>query len=463
LADTALRTAKSGYLTRKFVDVAQDLIIRIDDCGVKGPGHKIVRDVELRTRRQPFVELIHGRWTAEKVVHPKTGKVLAKANQEITLELSREIDASGVNEVNVRSPLTCTAPLGLCSKCYGYDVGANKLVTIGKAVGVIAAQALGEPATQMVLRTFHSGGAGETDITRGLPRLEELFEARLPKKTAFIAPFEAKASVEEIEEEMFSVVLEGKKEEKRVYYLNEAKEILVKDGDSVKDGEVMFVTNDEKEHQAPYPGKIAIVGNILEITGKIPAMEEYTIPDMYKVVISDGEELKAGQPITDGSFNPKQLFEIVGLLETLEYIIDGVQTVYTEQGISINDKHVECIVRQMGRMARVIESGDTSYLIGSFVNKNIAMIKNNALVSSGGKPSFVTDQLMGITGASLKTESFLSAMSFQEQVRVLTEASLLGKVDYLRGLKENVIIGRMIPVGESARIESFEKLDEFKD
>jgi DNA-directed RNA polymerase subunit beta' len=463
LADTALRTAKSGYLTRKFVDVAQDLIIRMDDCGVKGPGHTIIRDDEMRTRRVPFVDLIHGRWTAEKVVHPETGKMLARANQEITLELAREIDKAGVNEVNVRSPLTCEAPLGLCSKCYGYDIGNNKLITIGKAVGVIAAQALGEPATQMVLRTFHSGGAGETDITRGLPRLEELFEARLPKKAAFIAPFDAKATVEEGENDTFMVTLEGKKDVQQVYYLNEAKEVLVKDGTSVKDGEVMFVTNDEKEHQAPFAAKVEIVGNILSVTGKIPAIEEYTIPEIYKVIISDGDKLKTGQPITDGSFNPKQLFEVVGLRQTQEYIIDGVQTVYTEQGISMNDKHVECIVRQMGRMSKVIDAGNTSYLIGSFVNKTIANLKNTHLENLGNKPAYLSDQLMGITGASLKTESFLSAMSFQEQVRVLTEASLLGKVDYLRGLKENVIIGRMIPVGEAARIEDVTELEEFQE
>jgi DNA-directed RNA polymerase subunit beta' len=328
---------------------------------------------------------------------------------------------------------------------------------------VIAAQAMGEPATQMVLRTFHSGGSGETDITRGLPRLEELFEARLPKKAAFVSTFDSKASVEEIEGDMYKVTLEGKKEERRVYYLNEAKEIKVKDGGKVKDGEVMFVTNDEKEHQAPFAGKIIIVGNILEIVGKVPATDEYTIPDMYKLLISDGDELKAGDPITDGSLNPKQLFEVVGLLDTQEYVIDGVQGVYTEQGISMNDKHVECIVRQMGRMGKVVDSGDTSYLIGSFVNKHIALMKNEKILEMERKPSYIIDQLMGITASSLKTESFLSAMSFQEQVRVLTEASLLGKVDYLRGLKENVIIGRMIPVGEDARIDSFEEMDEFKE
>ena len=184
---------------------------------------------------------------------------------------------------------------------------------------------------------------------------------------------------------------------------------------------------------------------------------------MYKIIASDGDSLKAGSPITDGSLNPKQVFEMVGLLKTLEYIIDGVQTVYTEQGIAMNDKHVECVVRQMGRMAKVVEPGDTNYLIGSFVNKYISNVKNDKIEKEKRKPAFIQEQLLGITASSLKTESFLSAMSFQEQVRVLTEASIIGKVDYLRGLKENVIIGRPIPVGEKARIDSFDELDEFQE
>lgn len=463
LADTALRTSKSGYLTRKLVDVAQDLIIRIEDCGVKGHGHRIVRDDEMRTRRIPFSEIILGRWTVEEVIDPKTKKAIISAGEEITTKLAKQIDEAGVQEVVVRSPLTCQSPLGLCQKCYGYDIGTNRPVEIGKAVGVIAAQAMGEPATQMVLRTFHSGGVGETDITRGLPRLEELFEARLPKKVAFIAPFNGKVTVEEIEDEMHRVSLEGKKDEHRVFYLSEAKEIPVKDGDSVKDGEVLFVTNDEREHQAPFAGKVSILGNVLEVRGEVSAFEEYTIPEQYKIVVENGSEIAAGTPITDGSLNPKQLFEIVGLLKTQEYVIDGVQMVYTEQGIAMNDKHVECIVRQMGRMSKVVEPGDSNYLIGSFVSKYIALMKNENLTENGKKPTFIIDQVMGITASSLKTESFLSAMSFQEQVRVLTEAALIGKIDYLRGLKENVIIGRPIPTGDSARIENFDDLEEFQE
>lgn len=463
LADTALRTSKSGYLTRKLVDVAQDLIIRMDDCGVKGTGHTIVRDDEKIQRRVPFFDLINGRYTAEKVLDPKTKRVIIEENEEITPEIAKKIVDDGVQQVVVRSPLTCQAPFGLCAKCYGNDIGTNKLVEIGKAVGVIAAQAMGEPATQMVLRTFHSGGVGNTDITRGLPRLEELFESRLPKKTAFVAPFDCEVKIEPIEGDMFKVTMKGKKIETRGYYLNEAKEVVVKDGEKVKDGQVIFITNDEREHQAPFPGTARIIGNVLEIQGKIAVSEEYTVPDVYKVLVQDGAEIAAGTPITDGSLNPKQLFEIVGLLKTQEYIIDGVQSVYTEQGISINDKHVECIVRQMGRMSKVIEPGDTPYLIGSFVSKYIANYRNGLINKASKKPAYLVDQLMGITASSLKTESFLSAMSFQEQVRVLTEAALIGKTDYLRGLKENVIIGRPIPVGSTARIDDIDKMEEFQD
>ncbi len=462
-ADTALRTAKSGYLTRKLVDVAQDVIIRTEDCGCKNPGHKIVRDEEMVHRRMKFVDLITGRWTAESVKRPKTDKEILKANEEITREIAEEIDKAGVESVNVRSPLTCELPFGICSKCYGYDIGENKPVKVGKAVGVIAAQAMGEPATQMVLRTFHSGGAGKTDITRGLPRLSELFEARFPKKAAFVMPFDGKISVEVGEDEMTEIVAEGKERDRKVYYLNEAKELLVKDGDKVKDGEPIVIMNDETEHQAPFNGEVRIKGNIMKVIGNVPSTETFDVPPSYKVLVEDGDELEAGDVLTDGNVDPKGLFEILGeVLPVQEYIIDGVQQVYTEQGITMDDKHIECIVRQMGRTAKVLDPGNSGHLIGSFVNKFITEKKNELLAERDLKEACLDEQLMGITASSLKTEGFLSAMSFQEQVRVLTEASILGKVDYLRGLKENVIIGRKIPAGERARIDDFTQMDEIK-
>lgn len=463
LADTALRTASSGYLTRKLVDVAQDVIIRTDDCGTKGRGHVIVRDDDMVNRRVKFMDLISGRWTADEVKHPKTGKVILGTNEEITLELAQKIVDAEVQSVEVRSPLTCQAPLGICAKCYGYDIGREKPVEIGKAVGVIAAQSMGEPATQMVLRTFHMGGAAETDITRGLPRLSELFEARFPKKAAFIMPFDGKVKVEEEEGEFHRIEMEGKKLMSRFFYLNQAAEVSVKDGDKVKDGDVLFVTKDEKEIQAPFTGKVKMLGNVLEIEGLVPAIEEITAPPMYKILVKDGDELEAGTALTDGNVDPRTYFEAVGLLKTQEYIIEGVQKVYTEQGIAMDDKHIECIVRQMGRMAKVIEPGDSAYLIGALVNRHIAERKAEILEDQKRKAPYMKEQLMGITASSLTTESFLSAMSFQEQVRVLTEASIIGKVDYLRGLKENVIIGRPIPVGEVARIDDFSKLDEFQN
>jgi DNA-directed RNA polymerase subunit beta' len=463
LADTALRTASSGYLTRKLVDVAQDLIIRTEDCGFEGEGHTIVRDDEMSTRRVPFVELIQGRWTAQEVKDPKSGDVLIGADEEITMEIAEEINEAGVQEVNVRSPLTCQAPLGLCAKCYGYDIGRNEPVKVGKAVGVIAAQSMGEPATQMVLRTFHSGGAAETDITRGLPRLTELFEARDPKKAAFIMPFDGTVEIEEREDGNYELSVKGQEEVQKTYYMHNVKELNVEDGDEVKDGEVMYVTMKEKERQAPFAGKVSIIGNIFKIEGKMEATEEFTVPSIYKLLVEDGDEVKAGKQLTDGNIDPETYAEIVGLLKTQEYIVDGAQQVYTEQGIAMDDKHVECIVRQMGRMAKVLDPGSTDYLMGSLVNKYVARIKNDILEDRDLKRIYLRDSLLGITAASLKTESFLSAMSFQEQVRVLTEASVIGKVDYLRGLKENVIIGRPIPVNESARIEDFMELEEFKD
>ncbi len=461
-SDTALRTSKSGYLTRKLVDVAQDVITRLDDCGVKGKGHRIIRDDTMLTRRILFKDLIMGRWTAEDVKHPKTGKIVLKADEEITSEIAEEISDVGVQEVEVRSPLTCEAPIGICRKCYGYDIGKNKPIDYGMAVGVIAAQSMGEPATQMVLRTFHSGGAGETDITRGLPRLIELFEIRYPKMTAFIMPFDGKVEVEEIEDGKHKITMEGKEEHKTIYYLNIVKKVKVKDGKKVKDGDVMFVDNKEKEYQSPYGGRVEIKGNVLTVIGSVPAIEEFEVPAPYKILVESGDKIRAGTPMTEGSVDPRNLYDVVGLHEVQEYLINNIQQVYTEQGISLDDKHVECIVRQMGRMARVVDPGDSNYLIGSYVNKYLAEFKNKLLEKNGNKLAYIEPLIMGITSSSLRTESFLSAMSFQEQVRVLTEASIIGSVDYLRGLKENVIIGRPIPVGNAACIEDFTEIKEIE-
>ncbi len=463
VADTALRTASSGYLTRKLVDVAHEIIVRDEDCGVKGKGHWIVRDEEMRTRRIKFADLLYGRWTAAPVKDPKTGKQILGENEEITVELAKQIDQAGIDKVLVRSPLTCQSPLGICAKCYGYDMGKNKLVEIGKAVGVIAAQSMGEPATQMVLRTFHTGGAGETDITRGLPRLIELFEARFPKKAAYLMPFDGKVKVAEQEDGMFKVEARGKCDMKQAYYITSAKKVNVKDGDKVKDGQELFTTGDDTTHVAPFAGVVHIIGNILELEGKVTKQEVFAVPPTYKVLVKDGDDVTVGAPLTDGSTDPKTLYGICGEQTAQEYIIDGVQQVYTEQGIAVNDKHIECIVRQMFRMSKVVESGDSGYLMGSYVSKNLAAIKNDILKNSNRKPAYLEGSLLGITSSSLRTESFLSAMSFQEQVRVLTEAALLGKVDYLRGLKENVIIGRPIPVGQAARIEEVGKLDELNE
>ncbi len=461
-ADTALRTANSGYLTRKLVDVAHEIIVRMEDCGCTGEGHTIVRDDEMTKRRVKFVDLIYGRWTAQPVKDPKTGQVLAKADQEITIELAREIDKAGVQSVVVRSPLTCKAPLGICAKCYGYDIGRNQPVKIGKAVGVIAAQSMGEPSTQMVLRTFHSGGTAETDITRGLPRLTELFEARLPKKAAYVMPFDGKVRVTEDEEGMIKIVATGHIEEQRIFFLNGAQKVSVKDGEEISEGQLLFTSKEGQEIRSPFKGAAQIVGNALKVKGKVSATEEFSIPSIYKILVKDGDKLTNVTPLTDGSVDPKKFYSIAGKLPVEEYIIDGVQQVYTEQGISMNDKHIECIVKQMFRMAKVVDAGDSDYLAGSYVNKNIASIKNEVLVKNGKKPAYIEEVILGITASSLRTESFLSAMSFQEQVRVLTEASLIGKVDYLRGLKENVIIGRPIPVGDEAKVESFDQLEEVR-
>ena len=390
MSDTALRTADSGYLTRRLVDVSQDLIIRDVDCceGKAIPFMEIEDLVDGNEVIESLEERITGR-TAAETMYDAEGNMIVKANHMITPKRAARIVATGVKSVKIRTILTCKSHVGVCAKCYGANMATGQRVQVGEAVGIIAAQSIGEPGTQLTMRTFHTGGVAGDDITQGLPRVEELFEARKPKGLAIIAEFGGVAEIKETK----------KKHE-------------------------IIVTNPE--------------------TGESKA---YLIPYGSKIKILDGAVLEAGDELTEGSINPHDLLKIKGLRAVQDYMIREVQRVYRLQGVEINDKHVEVIVRQMLKKIKVDTAGDSEFLPGTTVEVLDFNEVNEQLEAEGKEPATGTQIMLGITKASLATSSFLSAASFQETTRVLTEAAINGKVDPLVGLKENVIIGKLIPAG----------------
>jgi DNA-directed RNA polymerase subunit beta' len=387
LADTALRTADSGYLTRRLVDVAQDVIVREEECGTTEgitvskiqEGHEIIERLE---------ERLVGRYTLDSIVNPENGEVIVSDHQEISEAAAAKIEASGLQSVKIRSVLTCKTRYGVCAKCYGRNLAAGKPVEIGEAVGIIAAQSIGEPGTQLTMRTFHTGGVAGDDITQGLPRVEELFEARKPKGQAIIA--EADGTV-------------------RILEVKNRREV--------------------------------------EITTLQGERYNYPVPYGSRLKVKDGDGVEAGDEMTEGSVNPHDLLKIKGIRGVQLYLLREVQRVYRLQGVDINDKHIEVIIRQMLRKVKVEDAGDTSLLPGGLIDIFEFEDENRLVVAEGGEPATAKAVLLGITKASLATDSFLSAASFQETTRVLTEAAIKGKVDPLLGLKENVIIGKLIPAG----------------
>lgn len=455
IADRSLKTSSSGYLTRKLVEVAHDVIIREDDCGYDGEGMVMNRADD---RRISYTDRLFGRTLAKDV--EIDGKVVAQKNESITKAIAKLIDESKVEEVFVRSPMLCTSPLGLCKKCYGLNLENGMEVEMGKAVGVIAAQSIGEPGTQMTMQTFHKGGVAKVDITQGLPRIEELFEARKPKAEADISSLTGKVHVDIAEDESATITIVGEKKLPRYYVISKAKKVIVEDGAEVKAGQLMFVDAEEVEKQAPFDGKITIDSGILTLDGRAKAEEVITVLPGIAILVQDGDNVKAGQQLTEGSIDPKTLADIADILTAQKYILDGVQKVFNEQGVSIDDLHIEIILRQMARLGKVVDSGDTDYLVGSLVNRFLAEAKNSLVSDQGKNKALVIPRMLGIKTSSLNTESFLSAVSFQEQVRVLTSNAILGKTDFLRGMKENVIIGRLIPAGESAAVPDIRNLEE---
>ena len=387
LSDTALRTADSGYLTRRLVDVSQDLIIREDDCGT-AKGLEVYAIKDGNQVIEGLQERLVGRFPLNEIKDPKTGEVLATPDKFITEKVAKKIVESGIEKVTVRSPLNCKTKHGICAKCYGMSLATRELITIGEAVGTIAAQSIGEPGTQLTMRTIHSGGvAGVADITQGLPRVEELFEARKPKGLAIISEIEGTIKISE----------EKKK-----------KEVTVVGKDNAK---------------------------------------TYSIPFGSKLCVAEGDNIEVGDPITEGSINPNEILTIKGPEGVHEYLVQEIQKVYRNQGVDINDKHIEVIARQMLKKVRVEDNGDSQLLPGSLVDINDLENINEELEKEGRKKATGKRILLGITKAALATDSFLSAASFQETTKVLTEAAIKGKTDDLIGLKENVIIGKLIPAG----------------
>ena len=393
LADTALKTADSGYMTRRLVDVSQDIIIREIDCfqlrGERVRGLKVSKIMDGQGVIEELEERLTGRVAAEDVIHPQTGEVLAHVNDLIDHDMAQRICDAGIEEVSIRTVLTCRSENGVCACCYGANLTNGKLVDVGEAVGIIAAQSIGEPGTQLTMRTFHSGGvATGEDITQGLPRVEELFEARRPKNEAVLSEIAGRVQV-----------LESKKK----------REVIVQGEDG-----------DAKTYPINYGAKLRVV---------------------------DGQYITPGTQITAGAVNPHDVLRIMGVRAVQDYQLKEVQKTYRQQAVAVADKHIEVIVHQMMRKVKVQDAADTDLLPGAMVDIFRFEKANETTIMNGGRPATAKRVLLGITKASLATESFLSAASFQETTRVLTEAAIKGKVDPLLGLKENVIVGKLIPAG----------------
>ena len=481
LSDTALRTSNAGYLTRRLVDVAQDAVVVADDCGDE-EGLKITKK-ESEEIGASLVKRITGRFLAGDLKNSK-GKLLLKKGELITEEIAVKIRDEDIDEAILRSVLSCKIRRGVCSKCYGYDLGYNKQVKLGMAVGIIAAQSIGEPGTQLTMRTFHTGGvAGQDDITQGLPRVEEIFEARPPKRKAFIADVAGLVKIETaqrtIENEHGKVLVSNpqakilqihyKDTDSDKYYFAEAAnnpagsadnkaklKILVKDNGKCKKGDALF-TIGGKTVKAKRSGEVKIEDKYIRIFVPAESVKEFIVPKGYGIWVKDGDKVNIGDQLTEGSFDLQQLYKLSGRLETQKYIIKEIQYVYSSQGQPLNDKHIEIIARQMFSRVYIKDSGDTDLLPGEIIEKNVFETKNAKAKDEGKKEAIGDQLLMGMTKASLTTNSFLSAASFQETAKVLIEAAITGNIDRLEGLKENVIIGRPIPAGTGYKGEKSAK------
>ena len=461
LADTALRTADSGYLTRRLVDVAQDVIVRINDCETTAG---IWVDLEDPLLGERTMDRIAGRIAAQDL--ELEGLVLTNSGEEISDEVARRVfsQRQAAPRVKVRSIMTCKAREGVCRLCYGRNLATGRLVEIGEAVGVIAAQSIGEPGTQLTMRTFHTGGVatGGSDITQGLPRVEELFEARIPKGKALISETEGDVEIIRTEAKTLKVKVTSRDAFDTTYPIPAKHSVLVGDVKAVPENAELMRGTDETGNElivrAKYAGVVKIGKKEITVRTIEEDTREYAVPASSQLVVRDGDHVAAGDKITQGSISPQELLLVRGREDVQNYLVREVQSVYRSQGVDINDKHIEVIVRQMMRKVRIDNAGDTDLLPGEIVSQFEWEEANAKALSEGGEPAIAGTVLLGLIKAALNTASWLSAASFQETTRVLTEAAISGKVDKLRGLKENVIIGKLIPAGTG--LDYYQKLRE---
>ncbi len=445
MSDTALRTADAGYLTRRLVDVAQDVVINAEDCGTK--DFDLITLAESEKMNQSFENRLFGRVAAADI-KLEDGTVVVKKNEGIDEQQAKQIAESGITEVKSRSVLKCKLIRGICQLCYGYDLGFNTMVKKGAAVGIVAAQAIGEPGTQLTMRTFHTGGsASVSDITQGLPRVEELFEAREPKGMAAVSEIAGKVSISISPTREQIVRIEGANVETERLVLPAGTEALIKDGTHVGIGDALYTNENGALVKAQHAGIAVVKDGNINLIHEGDELMEYVIPRGFSLTVKDGDLVYPGQPLTEGNLNPNQVLELQGAEEAQKYLVKEVQDIYVSQGQQIHDKHIEIIARQMFSKMRITDAGDSDMALGDMVDKAKFSEMNEMLEAEGRTPAQAEQLLMGITKISLSTESFLAAASFQETTRVLIEAAVSGKTDYLRGLKENVIIGKLIPAG----------------
>ena len=471
LADTALRTADSGYLTRRLVDVSQEVIALEEDCDTYDAFWVPYRPDD--PSGASLAGRILGRMAATPIAHPETGEILADRNEEINEAIAQQIVEAGLTEVPVRSPLICEVHRGVCRMCYGRLPATGNLIELGQAAGIVAAQSIGEPGTQLTMRTFHTGGVAGIDITSGLPRVEELFEARVPKGAALLADIDGLVSLVS-DEEGRTLRVVSREEFREDYALPEDSQVLVEDGEYVEPGMILAhlavplagqegsteasdstlagegEATSSGEVVANFGGHIVLGPDTISIVWEDVEEREHLIPASARILVNDGDWIKAGDALTAGPLNPHDILHIRGKDELQRYLVDQVQQVYRSQGVSIHDKHIEIILKQMLRRVQVESIGDSDYIPGQMVDKFAFQEKNAKVLAEGGEPATAKPVFLGVTRASLLTDSFLAAASFQETTRVLTQAAVSGAHDWLLGLKENVIIGRLIP----ARVET---------
>jgi len=467
LSDTALRTANAGYLTRRLVDVSQDMFIGEDDCN--DTEGVILTKKESEEMGENLADRIWGRIILQKIEDPETKETIIKKGEIVDFIKREKIKKLNLDAVKIRSSLTCKCVKGLCRKCYGYDLGHNRVVDLGVAVGIVAAQSIGEPGTQLTMRTFHTGGVVGADITQGLPRVEEIFEVRPPKRKAFMADVSGIVKIQEIKKTAVDEkgktiwkVLPGQKvvsiaykeQQEDVY---ETKKVIgkeglnVKDGFTVEEGDCLFVNNKGKKIIAKRGGIAKVEKDEIKILLEVASEKEYIIPKGYVLYVKDGDTIKAGDQLTEGSLDLGQLYRLRGRLAVQKYIIREIQHVYSSQGQPLNDKHIEIVARQLFSKVLIKNPGETTCLPGEIMELTEVLDINEKIEKENKKPAVFDRLLLGITRVSLSTKSFLSAASFQETSRVLINAAISGKVDSLEGLKENVIIGRLIPAGTGFR------------